>query len=403
MKKLNFLSGLALLTLSTTAAANTPACLSPASDSDGDGWGWENGQSCLVTAEQTAAADDNGAGDSTTVINGVPVCSSPAFDPDGDGWGWENNGTCIVAAGSAVVSVAISPTEASATGDSSAANGPSVCSSSAFDEDGDGWGWENNASCIVVAGSTGTVDNNPAEPQEETSNTSPIESAAPASVTPVAQAPLELRIMALGDSITHGHNRDLSESYRKPFIALLASNQCEFEMVGSQTGNHLHNTFISPHEGYNGHTADEILNGLSNDAGNNEGISVTAPRFQPDVVLLHIGTNDMRLRQDIGSTIAEIDQIISIILAQDSTPTVLIANVIPWYANATIGADIEVLGDRIEAYVSQLGNARVQLVDVRTGFTSAMVHPDGVHPNPTGEAFLADRFFNAYNSAGFCR
>jgi len=141
MKKLNFLSGLALLTLSTTAAANTPVCLNPASDSDGDGWGWENSQSCLVTAEQTTA-DDNDAGDSTTVINGVPVCSSSTIDPDGDGWGWENNGTCIVAAGAAVVSVEMSPTEDSAPENNGTTNSPSACSSSAFDEDGDGWGWE---------------------------------------------------------------------------------------------------------------------------------------------------------------------------------------------------------------------------------------------------------------------
>lgn len=53
-----------------------PTCSSAASDPDGDGWGWENNQSCKV----------------------APTCASAASDPDGDGWGWENNQSCMVAA-----------------------------------------------------------------------------------------------------------------------------------------------------------------------------------------------------------------------------------------------------------------------------------------------------------------
>ena len=210
--------------------------------------------------------------------------------------------------------------------------------------------------------------------------------------------------MALGDSITHGSRTRFAESYRKPFNTLMTSNACQFEMVGSQTGNHLHDTYLSPHEGYNAHTADHVLNGyLNSNAGNNEGISVTSARYQPHVVLLHIGSNDMKLGQDIDQTVAEIDQIISVILSTNSTPVVFLANVIPWYQTATIGADVRILGDRIEAYVAQLNNPRVRLVDVRTGFTRSMILNDNIHPNPTGEQLIADRFFAAYNSAGFCR
>ena len=44
-------------------------------------------------------AHDNDGQDDTLPThdpNGRIYCSSPAVDPDGDGWGWENNGSCVV-------------------------------------------------------------------------------------------------------------------------------------------------------------------------------------------------------------------------------------------------------------------------------------------------------------------
>ena len=73
-----------LLSPSALAATTYPTCASAASDPDGDGWGWENGQSCQVVA---------GSGGATT----YPTCASAASDPDGDGWGWENGQSCQVA------------------------------------------------------------------------------------------------------------------------------------------------------------------------------------------------------------------------------------------------------------------------------------------------------------------
>lgn len=84
---LGFCSAPALLSVPVLAATTYPTCASAASDPDGDGWGWENGQSCQVAT---------GSGGSTT----YPTCASADSDPDGDGWGWENNQSCKVADGS---------------------------------------------------------------------------------------------------------------------------------------------------------------------------------------------------------------------------------------------------------------------------------------------------------------
>ncbi len=86
-----------------------PNCASSASDPDGDGYGWENERSCIV----------------------VSHCASAASDPDGDGFGWENNRSCIVL-----------PNQAQG-------RFP-ACTSSGSDPDGDGYGWENNKTCLVA-------------------------------------------------------------------------------------------------------------------------------------------------------------------------------------------------------------------------------------------------------------
>jgi hypothetical protein len=73
------------------AVADYPTCARSSSDPDGDGWGWENNQSCLVI---TVFSPDPILTPSTTTF---PTCASASSDPDGDGWGWENNQSCLVA------------------------------------------------------------------------------------------------------------------------------------------------------------------------------------------------------------------------------------------------------------------------------------------------------------------
>ena len=53
--------------------------------------------------------------------------------------------------------------------------------------------------------------------------------------------------------------------------------------------------------------------------------------------------------------------------------------------------------------MTQLGNKRVRIVDVRSGFTRAMMLSDNLHPNPSGEAHIARAFYNAIDSSGLCK
>jgi len=78
------------------------------------------------------------------------VCQTTAADPEGDGWGWENFQTCrVTVATQAVAEPASTPTAPVKRSN----NRHPDCSSALVDSDRDGWGFENGRSCIVVADS----------------------------------------------------------------------------------------------------------------------------------------------------------------------------------------------------------------------------------------------------------
>ena len=120
----------------TTASTTLPACASADSDPDGDGFGWENNQSCLVTGASGTAASTT-TNQTSGQTSGLPVCLSDDSDPDGDGFGWENNQSCQV-------------TDSSRNGtQSGGASQLPACLSDDSDPDGDGFGWEQERSCRV--------------------------------------------------------------------------------------------------------------------------------------------------------------------------------------------------------------------------------------------------------------
>src|SRR6188768_580824 len=85
--KTSWISGLVLL---SAAAALLSAC----------GAGYEEGSG--EDAWQAADSEEEAVADDELVLGTAeqgltyPYCVSAASDPDGDGWGWENNQSCIV-------------------------------------------------------------------------------------------------------------------------------------------------------------------------------------------------------------------------------------------------------------------------------------------------------------------
>ncbi len=142
------------LTPANTAHAAAPNCASSQSDVDGDGWGWENNQSCVVSGSTNTSQSN------TVQSNGTPDCSSSNSDPDGDGWGWENNASCRVTSSSTGNSNNSNSAQVdtnTSTQPATTSNGTPVCTTTASDDNGDGWGFENGESCIVTSATSNTT------------------------------------------------------------------------------------------------------------------------------------------------------------------------------------------------------------------------------------------------------
>jgi len=71
----------------------------------------------------------------------IALCTLANSDPDGDGWGWENQASCRVNTTSSTI--------VTTTQSNTANTGTPICRSASSDSDGDGWGWENQTSCMV--------------------------------------------------------------------------------------------------------------------------------------------------------------------------------------------------------------------------------------------------------------
>ena len=190
---------------------------------------------------------------------------------------------------------------------------------------------------------------------------------------------------------------------------------CSYEMVGSRARNYPDNpiVFTGRHEAYSGQRADHIRDGQDTngngviDGSENPGIDIMMSTHSPDVVLLHIGSNDMNGGESVASTVSEILDIINKILTANSNAKIFVANVIPWYGsssqfNSDVPGSVQLLGTQLTTAVNNLNNPNVVLTDVRSGFTQSMMQADLFHPNTTGEAHIADAFIDEIDNFYSC-
>lgn len=202
----------------------------------------------------------------------------------------------------------------------------------------------------------------------------------------VVPPPGAIRIMPLGDSITEGNWRQ--NSYRRELWRMLAAAGYSVDFVGSSRMNR---SFFPPnpdfdrdHEGHWGWRIDEIRGRIE------EWVSTAAP----DVVLIHLGTNDINRGEKPEDVAAELCELIDAIRRVAPRAQVLVAGIIP---AAGTEAQIARMNDVVRGLLRVRGPAgpRVRVVDQFTGFEVAADTYDGVHPNDAGDRKLAERWFDA--------
>ncbi|MBD0738645.1 FG-GAP-like repeat-containing protein [Streptomyces sp. CBMA29] len=204
--------------------------------------------------------------------------------------------------------------------------------------------------------------------------------------TVAAQTPVpQLRVMPLGDSITYGSGSATTSSYRAP-LANLVSQQSAYtvQFVGSQTSGTLAD---QSNEGHGGYVISQIRDGI-------DGWLTAA---HPDLVLLHIGINDLNRGIDVANAPARLADLVDRVYADRPGTGVIMLGLIPTTPN---------LGTQVAAY--NTAAKQLQATETAAGHKFRYVDPpaltpaeftDGLHPDDAGYQRMAQAFFPALTSA----
>ncbi|GJM24517.1 MAG: hypothetical protein DHS20C16_09320 [Phycisphaerae bacterium] len=208
--------------------------------------------------------------------------------------------------------------------------------------------------------------------------------------------------MLVGDSITQGGQQHVSYRYTLWFDLQNAGFDVDFvgqrDFTNSGDPNlawypNYFTTFDRDHEGYWGWRTDQI-----------DGIITNATTVaQPDIVLIHLGTNDIGQLGAAGVTNADVNlrSIINRIRTERPNATLLLAQVVPIGPGSSYFNNADQI-DPLNAVIADVAadmdtnGSPIILVDQNTNYDlGTMMQPDGIHPNTIGEDQMADVWFAA--------
>ncbi len=259
-----------------------------------------------------------------------------------------------------------------------------------------------------------------------------------------------VRVYPLGDSITYGATQNVGTpvggtlvntpgGYRGDLDLLLTANGVTHQFVGTRTDNSspvLDATGQNHHDGWPGWRVEQVSANL--DAG---GCWITGlgarPAIFPDVVVIHLGTNDIGQRFDPSTTYPtgdgranladpaqratfvshltdRLDVLVDKLQALRPSVRIVLSNVVPWATTSGTGAPAVVTSDYSAAVAGlaaaeQSAGENVVFADVWTPFVAAtpngpvvvpaLLSGDNVHPTPAGYAVMATVYDGAVRAA----
>jgi lysophospholipase L1-like esterase len=184
-----------------------------------------------------------------------------------------------------------------------------------------------------------------------------------------------LKIMPLGDSITYGEGDLRNGGYRNLLGALLINDGYLIDFVGSQQSGEA----VIPDADNEGHSGWRIQNIRS---------SIDSERwletYQPDIILLHIGSNDLRYGNQAYAP-GNLSALLDDILVRLPQTHIIVAQIIPtrWGSDS----NNRLYNDAIPAVVASKG-VQVSVVDMRN-ILSKSDFMTLYHPNAGGYAKMA--------------
>ncbi|QYN34910.1 SGNH/GDSL hydrolase family protein [Pseudonocardia sp. DSM 110487] len=191
-----------------------------------------------------------------------------------------------------------------------------------------------------------------------------------------APAPLVLRVMPLGASSTAGNGSPETAGYRGPLQMLLARDGVTVDMVGSQRSAPP-SVPDGDYEGNSGLTLTDMR----------PRVAQWVRRADPDVVLLHIGTNDLLKGDSAEKTVRRLEDVLSQIVAVSDAHVIVAGVWAPLPGDARDRAEFNRLSAAVVAQFRQRGSS-MRFLDVSEPLESDEL-ADGLHPNATGYRMIA--------------
>ncbi|KNY27825.1 endo-1,4-beta-xylanase [Pseudobacteroides cellulosolvens] len=245
----------------------------------------------------------------------------------------------------------------------------------------------NMSDVIVIAGNFGeivaiaTSTKAPTTTPTSTKAPTPTPTKAP-TPTPVPSSKVTTKVLPLGDSITDGIN--VPGGYRIKLWKNIANDGLVVDFVGSLS-NGPSELGDKNHEGHSGWRIDQI----------DININSWMDKYNPKIVLLHIGTNDISQKYDLNNAPARLSALIDKICAKlPSGGKLYVASIIPLSY-----ADVKTYNAQIQGIVQNKTNQGkpVYMVDMYSALTVSDL-ADGVHPNAAGYNKMADVWYKAIKS-----
>lgn len=188
----------------------------------------------------------------------------------------------------------------------------------------------------------------------------------------------KIKIMPLGDSITYGVHSSTGAGYRLPLWTALKAQGAHVEFVGSMHSGPTN--FEDANEGLPGWRIRQISANVVN----------WLKTYQPQIILLHIGTNDFIKNDDPAHAPARLKSLIDQITYTLPGATVIVAQIIPLPLSAKLNAEVVTYNQAIPGIVraEDAQGKHVRSVDMYHAVAPGLL-PDHIHPNDIGYELMA--------------
>ena len=196
-----------------------------------------------------------------------------------------------------------------------------------------------------------------------------------------------IKILPLGNSITVQSRGDAS--YRYFLWHLLKDSGYNVDFIGSDNGvgGYRSDTydFDQDHEGHGGIEANQV----------NDKLDGWLQNYTPDIVLIHLGHNDLFHGQSVSSTVDDITNIINKLRADNPDVAILLAKIIPVDWVAPKWNELNTAYEKL-AIEQNTAQSPVIIVDQFTNYIPKEDNKDdGVHPNIKGDEKMAKVWYNS--------